>query len=130
MNPDPSRRGVALVALVAEDEPLYRMQTADLLGEAGFEVIEVANAASALEHFEAHDGIALLFTDIWMPGRMDGLALAHEVERRWPHTQIVVCSGVQGLDHSALPEKAVFFDKPYQPEAVTAAIARAMGDSA
>lgn len=108
-------------AVVAEDEPLHRMQTADLLDEAGFEVIEVSNAADALVHLE-RQRIDLLFTDVRMPGWMDELMLAHEVDRRWPHVRIVVCSGVKGLDRGALPSRAVFFDKPYQPAQVTAEV--------
>ncbi|GEP01732.1 GAF domain-containing protein [Methylobacterium haplocladii] len=117
------------LAVVAEDEPLHRMQTADLLDEAGFEVIEVSNAAEALAELE-RQRIDLLFTDVRMPGLMDGLTLAHEVDRRWPHVRIVVCSGVKDLDRGALPPGSVFFDKPYQPALVTAAVGLALSDAA
>jgi len=126
MTNDHARRSIALVALVAEDEPLFRMQTADLLADAGFEVIEVANAAHALAQFETQAPIALLFTDVRMPGRMNGLTLAHEVDRRWPNTSIIICSGMGTLDQTALPAKAVFFDKPYLTDRVSAAIRTAL----
>ncbi len=72
------------VALVAEDEPLVRMEAADVLGEAGFDVLEASTTPAALAYLEMHPEITLLLTDVVMPGPIDGLALAHEVRRRWP----------------------------------------------
>ena len=120
------RRAVALVAVVAEDEPLFRMEIADLLGEAGFEVIEAGTAAGALARFEDGGGIDLLVTDVRMPGRLDGVALAQAVDGRWPETRIIVCSGVKDLDRATLPAKAEVFGKPYDPRAVAAAVRRAV----
>lgn len=117
----PRRRALAVVA---EDEPLMRMEAADALREAGFEVDETIHAASALARLEAHDGVALLYTDIHMPGpgQMDGLSLAREVARRWPDTLIVICSGVERPTAEELPTGAHFFDKPYIPSELLKAV--------
>ena len=123
---DDGRRAVVMVALVAEDEPLFRMEIADLLGEAGFDVIEAGNAEGALAKLSEHHGIALLITDVRMPGRLDGIGLANEVEGRWPDIDIIVCSGVKDLDRGALPGKAQFFEKPYDPAAGGAAVRRTL----
>ena len=115
----PRRRALAVVA---EDEPLMRMEAADALREAGFEVDETIHAASALARLEAHDGVALLYTDIRMPGQMDGLGLAQEVARRWPDTLIVICSGAKRPKADEMPTGAHFFDKPYIPSQLLKAI--------
>ncbi|MEH3147370.1 MAG: response regulator [Methylobacterium frigidaeris] len=106
------------VALVAEDEALLRMEAADTLADAGFTVLEMATADAALRYLEERDGVDLLFTDVHMPGRLDGLALAREVARRWPRIAIVVCSGVTRPGPGDLPPGARFIDKPYSPELV------------
>lgn len=109
------------IALVAEDDILVRMDAAETLAGAGFEVIQAATAAAALTllHLKL-GGIALLFTDIHMPpGEMDGLALAHHVRSTWPHIGLLITSGdARPLPHS-LPEGSVFLAKPYDPENVT-----------
>ena len=108
------------LAVVAEDEPLMRMEAADMLRDAGFEVDEAFHAAGALTQLEAHGGVSLLFTDINMPGpsQLDGLDLAREVARRWPNTVIVICSGARRPEPSEMPAGAQFFDKPYMPSAL------------
>ncbi len=114
------------VALIAEDEPLLRMDAADTLSDAGFTVLEAGNSADALRHLERTDTIGLLFTDIEMPGPINGVELAHEVARRWPHISVVVCSGRFKLDAADLPAQARFIDKPYSPETMIRAIETAM----
>ncbi|KAB0679318.1 response regulator [Aureimonas leprariae] len=114
------------VALVAEDEPLLRMDAADTLQEAGFTVLEAANTVEALRHLEAVETIELLFTDIEMPGPIDGVQLAHEVVRRWPHVSIVVCSGRIKVGPGDLPDQARFIAKPFSPELMIRAIETAM----
>ena len=81
------------VILVVEDEGLVRMAAADDLVEAGFKVIEAANADQAIQMLEAHPEITILFTDIDMPGSMDGPKLAAAVRDRWPPLKIIVTSG-------------------------------------
>lgn len=99
--------------LVVEDEPLVRMLAVDVVEEAGFEAIEASNADEAIEIFDKVADIRLLFTDIDMPGSMDGLRLAAAVRDRWPSVQIIVVSGKQRPTAAELPNPGIFFSKPY-----------------
>ena len=110
------------VVLLVEDEVLVRMATADALTEAGFEVIETANAQAAQDILLRRADIRVLFTDVRMPGPMDGLALAALVRRRWPHIQVVITSGHLEQGSPFLPENAVFIAKPYGEKAPAAVI--------
>ena len=101
-----------VVALVAEDEFLLRMEAADTLADAGYKVLEVASADAALRYLEEKDGVDLLFTDVNMPGDLNGFDLAREVATRWPEIVIVVCSGATQPGPGDLPSKARFIDKP------------------
>lgn len=98
--------------LVVEDEPLLRMVAVNLVEDAGFEALEAANGQEALALLETVSDIRILFTDIEMP-IMDGLALAIAVRERWPPIEIVVVSGNERPTIAALPERGVFFKKPY-----------------
>ena len=101
------------VVLVVEDEPIIRMDAADTLEDEGFEVVEVATARAALAILEKRKGdVAALFTDVDMPGDMNGLELAGIVHSRWPHIALVVTSGVVRVV-GALPSGGVFLAKPY-----------------
>ena len=122
-DPPPQRA----LAVVAEDEPLMRMEVADFLGDEGFAVSEASNAAEALAELERLGGVALLFTDIRMPGPCDGLGLARAVAERWPETRIVVCSGLLDPDLSTLPGTARFFAKPFLPSAMRRALGKTAG---
>ena len=102
-----------IAVLVVEDEPLTRMDVVDQLEEAGFKVVQAANADLAIKILEANPAIRVLFTDIDMPGSMDGLKLAAAVRDRWPPIRIVVTSGHRKIDMGALPPEARFFSKPY-----------------
>jgi CheY-like chemotaxis protein len=109
---NPKNQSVAV--LVVEDDQLIRMDTASSLEAADFKVYEASNAAEAIRLLELHDGITLIFTDINMPGSMDGLALAHYVRGRWPPVKIIVTSGYKKINGSDLPVGALFIEKPYQ----------------
>jgi len=100
--------------LVVEDELLIRMSLVLYLADEGFEVFEAGNADEAIAILEAQPGIRILFTDIDMPGSMDGLKLAAAVRDRWPPIRIVVTSGHKLPDASVLSSGARFFPKPYQ----------------
>jgi two-component system, response regulator PdtaR len=102
-----------IAVLVVEDEPLTRMDVVDQLEEAGFKVLQAANADLAINILETNPAIGVLFTDIDMPGSMDGLKLAAAVRDRWPPIRIVVTSGHRKIDTGALPPEAQFFSKPY-----------------
>jgi CheY-like chemotaxis protein len=81
------------VVLIVEDEALVRMTAVDMIEEAGFEILEAANADEAILLLEARRDITVLFTDIEMPGSMDGLRLAQAVRGRWPPIKIIATSG-------------------------------------
>lgn len=103
------------VVLVVEDEPLVRMTAVDELDEAGFQVLEAANADEALALLEAHSGqVQVLFTDVDMPGSMDGMALAEQVYRRWPHVLLLISSGYARPDPDDIPDHGHFMPKPYR----------------
>lgn len=101
------------VVLVVEDEPLLRMMAADLVEEAGFDVIEAADADEAVRVLESGANIRIVFTDIDMPGSMDGLLLAAAIRDRWPPIDIILTSGHVHVNEVALPHGSVFFSKPY-----------------
>lgn len=100
------------IAVLAEDEEFSRRVAADMLTTLGFEVLEAEHAHGALQHLEAYDGAVLLYTDINMPGAMDGCDLAHAVRARWPETRIIVCSGCDPREATLLPEEVHFIAKP------------------
>jgi CheY-like chemotaxis protein len=102
--------------LVVEDEPILRLHALDIVEEAGFTAIEAKNADEAIAILESRSDIALLYTDINMPGSMDGLKLAHAVRNRWPPIKIVVVSGHVQLDQNELPSDSRFFGKPFEAE--------------
>jgi two-component system, response regulator PdtaR len=104
-----------LRVLLVEDEALVRMLGVDVLEEAGYEVVEAGNADEALRILEAQSGVKALFTDVDMPGSMDGLALAHTVHARWPQVKVLVVSGKVRPAPDELPPGGVFMGKPYEP---------------
>lgn len=108
--------------LVVEDESLIRMGIADYLEDSGFRVLEAANADQAIRLLEANADVAVMFTDIDMPGTMDGLKLAQAVSDRWPPVGIIVTSGHVKLDATALPKGGLFVAKPYDPELIRRSI--------
>jgi CheY-like chemotaxis protein len=107
------------VVLIVEDEFLLRLDAANMIGAAGFEVVEAANADEAIEILEARRDITVVFTDIQMPGSMDGLKLARAVRGRWPPIKIVATSGHLDVGETDLPEGGRFLPKPYSPGQVT-----------
>ena len=107
------------MVLVVEDEFLLRMDVVDIIAEAGFEVVEAANADQAIDILEARRDITVVFTDIQMPGSMDGLKLARAVRGRWPPIKIVATSGHVGVRETDLPEGGRFLAKPYSSTEVT-----------
>jgi CheY-like chemotaxis protein len=104
------------VVLLVEDEWLLRMDAVEMIRSAGFDVVEAENAADAIEILEVRRDITLVFTDIQMPGSMDGLKLARAVRGRWPPIKIVATSGLVDVGEKDLPEGGRFLAKPYRPE--------------
>jgi CheY-like chemotaxis protein len=102
------------VVLVVEDEMLLRMRTVDMVEDAGYTSVEAVDADEAVAILESRSDIALLFTDIQMPGSMDGLKLAHAVHERWPPIKIILVSGQLRLANIDIPADSRFFGKPLE----------------
>ena len=98
--------------LVVEDEMILRMRAVDIVEDAGFTAVEAINADEALAILEKRSDISLLFSDIQMPGTMDGLMLAYAVHARWPSIKIILVSGQIKLSDADKPANSVFFEKP------------------
>ena len=109
-------------ALIVDDESLIAMSAADLFQTAGYETIEACSADEAIRQLEKNTNISIVFTDIRMPGSMDGLELAHVVRDRWPPVKILVTSGHHTMRPGDLPAGGLFIPKPYSSRAVTEAI--------
>jgi CheY-like chemotaxis protein len=112
--PTPSRT----LVLIVEDEALVRMHGCDVLESAGFEVIEAESADEAVKLLEQHEDVHLLFSDIDMPGSMDGLELAALVHDRWPRIGLLMTSGHRRPATDAIPDDGRFIAKPWQEGAV------------
>ncbi len=110
--------------LVVEDDPLVRLGAVDLVEDAGYVAYEAGDADQAIAMLERHEDIFAVFTDIEMPGLMDGLKLAHFIKKRWPPCAILVASGYIKLSAKDMPENALFFPKPYTPSAIAEALGR------
>ena len=104
--------------LVVEDESLLRMDTVYELEDEGFKVLDAPNADAAILILEQNADIRLIFTDINMPGSMDGLKLAHYVRKRWPPVRIIVTSGKRDLIQEEMPADSFFMTKPYEHAAL------------
>src|SRR6187399_2424419 len=98
--------------LVVEDEMVLRMRAVDLVEDAGFTAVQAVNADEALSILESRSDISLLFSDIQMPGSMDGLKLARAVHERWPAIKIILVSGQVTPTESETPAESRFFGKP------------------
>ena len=101
------------VVLVVEDNPLILLSAIDLVETAGFECVGAQSADEAIAILEARMDIRLVFTDVEMPGTMDGAKLAHYIRDRWPPIHLIVASGKAILEESKLPTGSRFFAKPY-----------------
>jgi CheY-like chemotaxis protein len=110
------------VVLIVEDEFLLRMNAAEMIGDAGFDVVEAGNADEAIVILEARPDIRVVFTDIQMPGSMDGMKLARFIRGRWPPIKIVATSGFVSVREDDLPEGSRFLTKPYRPAQIVAAL--------
>ena len=112
----------AAIVLVVEDEPILRLLAVDIVEEAGFEAVEAADANEAVAILEARQDIRLVFTDIDMPGGMDGLKLAASIRDRWPPIEVIVTSGKPIPLGLVLPARVIFIPKPFDIEKLTGAL--------
>jgi len=110
------------VVLVVEDEILIRMDIVDQLGEVGFAVLEAGSGQEALAVIEREDQVDIVFTDIDMPGSVNGIDLARAVDARSPAIGIIVTSGQAIIRVDDLPAGSLFYPKPYRPAKVHQAI--------
>jgi CheY-like chemotaxis protein len=114
--------------LIAEDDIFVRMMIADFLRDAGYQVIEAGSADEAISIFRSGTGIDLLFSDIKMPGSMDGCDLADIVRSDYPGTPVVLTSGYSsGLLRVRNTQVDVVVPKPYRPQAILATIQSFVG---
>jgi two-component sensor histidine kinase/CheY-like chemotaxis protein len=116
--------------LVVEDEMMLRMRAVDIVEDAGFTPVEAVNADDALVILESRSDIDLLFTDIQMPGTMDGLKLAHAVHARWPTIKIMLVSGQVTPSESEKPANSRFYGKPLEVKKMIAELQEMMGEGA
>lgn len=112
------------VVLVVEDDPIIRMGALDLVRSAGYEALEAGDADEAIRILERRSDIDLVFTDVQMPGTVDGIKLAHYIRDRWPPVRLLVASGNAILDESSLPTGSRYFSKPYDAHAIADAMSQ------
>jgi CheY-like chemotaxis protein len=106
------RAKILPIVLIVEDDMILRMRSVDIVEDAGYTPVEAVDADEALGILQSRSDIALLFTDIQMPGSMDGLQLAHAVYERWPQLKIILVSGQLKLSSAEIPRDSRFFGKP------------------
>ncbi len=118
-----------MVVLVVEDDPLLRMLAIEVVWDAGYVALEAGDADQALVLLEARPDIALLFTDVDMPGSMDGLKLALAVSGRWPPIKILIVSGHVRPEPSDLPWNSRFVAKPCPTATLVRELRMLLGDT-
>jgi two-component system, response regulator PdtaR len=118
------------IILVVEDETLLRMLAGDILTEdAGYRVLEAANADEALILLESRHDVRLVFTDVNMPGALNGFALARIVDMRFPGIKVIVTSGLARPGVGDLPKGKRFLPKPYAPSALITMVQEMLGET-
>ena len=115
------------IVLVVEDDIMLRMRAVDIVEDAGYASVEAVDADEAFSVLQSRSDIALLFTDIQMPGIMDGLQLAHAVYERWPHLKIILVSGRLKLSSADIPRESLFFGKPLVSHQIIAEMQNMIG---
>ena len=118
---------VPAVVLVVEDEMLLRMRAVDMVEDAGYTSVEAVDADEAVAILESRSDIALMFTDIQMPGSMDGLKLAHAVRQRWPPIKIILVSGQLKPANIDIPADSRFYGKPLEAKEMIAELQSMIG---
>lgn len=114
-----------IYVLIVEDEPIIRADLADELRQAGFTVIEAANADEALGHYAAMTEIDLVFTDVKMPGSLDGLELARRIQEDNPFLPLIITSGNEISEQ--VGDLGRFLPKPYSADEAVALVFKALG---
>ena len=114
------------LVLIVEDEALVRLVAALMLQDAGFDTLEADTAEDALDVLERHDDVRVLFSDVQLPGAMDGLDLAHQVHDRWPDIGLLLTSGGVKVGPSQIPDDGCFLPKPYDGVGMVEAVRNVM----
>ena len=114
--------------LVVEDDPILLMEAMELVEDAGLTAYGARNAEAAIGLLERHIDIRILFSDVEMPGSMDGLKLAQAVRDRWPPVTIIMTSGRAKVTADDMPENGMFFAKPYPPTEIIQTLNRIAGE--
>lgn len=112
------------VVLVVEDHPIVRFNAVSLVNQAGYEAVGAIHADDAIRILEERTDIKVVFTDIEMPGTMDGMKLAHYVRERWPPIHLLIASGRMTPNECLLPANTRFFSKPYDDTTIVAELKR------
>jgi CheY-like chemotaxis protein len=115
------------VVLIVEDEFLSRMSAAEMISEGGFDVVEVEDAEQAIEILHKRSDIQIVFTEIRLPGSMDGLKFAKYVGGKWPPIKIIATSAHFAVDQHDLPDGGLFLPKPYTSNRVINALRECIG---
>ena len=115
------------VVLVVEDESLVRTDAVEMVEMAGFEAISASDADEAIRILESRNDIRAVFTDVQMPGSMDGLRLARVVRSRWPPVALIVTSGRTKIPENDLPSGGRFLGKPYHSDQVGTTLRQLIG---
>jgi CheY-like chemotaxis protein len=89
------------------------MDAVDAISDAGLETLEAGDACEALDVLKGHPQVSVLFTDINMPGPMDGLALAARVHDLRPDVELILTSGARKIPDDEMPDNGTFLPKPY-----------------
>ena len=118
---------MSISVLIVEDEFLLRAGAAEFMENSGFTVYEASNADEAIALLELHNDIRAVFTDIQMPGSMDGLRLAHYVRGRWPPVKLIITSGRSRPRTEDMPVGSGFVGKPYRLEKVADSLRTMIG---
>ncbi len=113
------------LVLIVEDEPLVREIASAAIQDAGFDVVEAANAQEAVDLLQARSDVGVLFTDVDMPGQLDGLGLARLVHDQWPAIRLILTSG-RSLPGPA-PDDGRFVAKPYSLQHLADTLASVTG---
>src|SRR5471032_722762 len=115
------------VVLIVEDEALIRMDAVQIVVDAGFAVVEACNADEAIKILESRRDIRAVFTDINMPGSINGLQLSHAIRGRWPSIHLIVTSGLNVPNEKQLPVNSRFIGKPYTARHVATTLSELFG---
>jgi DNA-binding NtrC family response regulator len=115
------------VVLVVDDEEIVRGNAVEMLRADGYEVIDAPDAAAALRLLEERSDVKVLFTDVNMPGHLDGLQLARDVHERWPNVLLLITSGHDMLREADIPDDGRFLAKPYRLSALSGQVCHLLG---